>query len=102
MWIGVLVFDFFVDVGFDDEMMYFLVESVDGYWVCIDVYVIFDVVVVYVCDGILIGEEYDYEMCFIVFDVDGLWMVKGVCVVEVFVFDFVIDFELFEDIFKKF
>ncbi|MGB9955395.1 molybdopterin-dependent oxidoreductase [Haloferax prahovense] len=100
-WTGVPVFDLFADVGLDDETTHLVVESDDGYRVCIDVYDALDAVLAYARDGTPIGEEYDYETRFIAPEIDGSRTVKGVRAVEACVLDPSTDPESLEDISKK-
>ncbi|WEL27694.1 molybdopterin-dependent oxidoreductase [Haloferax volcanii] len=100
-WTGVPVLDLFADAGLDDETTHLLVESADGYRVCIDVYAALDAVVAYARDGTPIDEEHDYETRFIAPDVDGSRTVKGVRAVEALALDPATDPESLEDIFKK-
>ncbi|POG53987.1 molybdopterin-dependent oxidoreductase [Haloferax marisrubri] len=100
-WTGVPVLDLFEAAGLDDETTHLVVESTDGYRVCIDVYAALDAVVSYTRDGTPIGEEHDYETRFIAPDVDGSRTVKGVRAVEARALDPATDPESLEDIFKK-
>ncbi|QOS13768.1 molybdopterin-binding domain protein (plasmid) [Haloferax gibbonsii] len=100
-WTGIPIFDLFADVGLDDETTHLVVESADGYRVCIDVYDALDAVLAYSRDGTPIGEEHGYETRFIAPDIDGSRTVKGVRAVEARALDPSTDPESLEDISKK-
>ncbi|ELZ99447.1 hypothetical protein E6P09_00620 [Haloferax mediterranei ATCC 33500] len=100
-WTGIPVLDLLSEADLSDETTHVLVESDDGYRICIDVYAALDGLLAFARDGTPIADEKSYETRFIAPSIDGSRTAKDVQSIEARQLDPGTDPETLEDIFKK-
>jgi DMSO/TMAO reductase YedYZ molybdopterin-dependent catalytic subunit len=81
-WRGVPVIELLSVADVSDKTTHLLVESEDGYRICVDIYAALDGLLAFFRDGIPIAAQEPYETRFIAPDIDGARTVKAVAVVE--------------------
>ena len=81
-WAGIPVFELLSAADVPGETTHVVVESDDGYRMCVDIYAALDGVLALFRDGTPISEEHPYETRFIAPDIDGARTVKAVTRLE--------------------
>lgn len=81
-WTGIPVIEILSAAEVPDETTHLVVESVDGYRICVDVFTALDGLLALFRDERPIAEQKPYETRFIAPDIDGARTVKAVAVLE--------------------
>ncbi|KAB1187247.1 MULTISPECIES: molybdopterin-dependent oxidoreductase [Haloferax] len=81
-WRGVPVTALLSEANVSDETTHLLVESADGYQICVDIYTALDGLLAFFRDGTPIAAHEPYETRFIAPDIDGARTVKAVAVLD--------------------
>ena len=81
-WRGVPVIELLSAADVPDETTHVLVESEDGYRICVDIYAALDGMVAFFRDGTPIAAHEPYEARFIAPDIEGARTAKAVAVLE--------------------
>ncbi|WP_458208022.1 molybdopterin-dependent oxidoreductase [Haladaptatus sp. NG-SE-30] len=100
-WSGIPVLDLLSAADIPGEITHFLVESDDGYRICVDITAALDSLLAFFQDGTLIVEQQPYETRFIAPDINGARTAKDVTLLEVRQLAAGIDPETVEDMFRE-